>query len=89
MNQTAPTLRELKARAQKLKPVIHLGHDGVTDALISAIDRALADHGLIKIRFTDHQSAHKSLTAEILQRSGARPVLLVGHTATIYRQPAA
>ena len=89
MNQTAPTMRELKARAQKLKQIIHLGHDGVTDALISAIDRALADHGLIKIRFTDHQSARKSLTAEILQRSGARPVLLVGHTATIYRQPAA
>lgn len=89
MNQTEPTLRELKARAQKLKPIIHLGHDGVTDALMSAIDQALSDHGLIKIRFTDHKSARKSLTAEILQKSGARPVLLVGHTATIYRHPTA
>ena len=43
MNTPAqPTLRELKARAQKLKPVIHVGHDGLTDSLLAALDQALA-----------------------------------------------
>lgn len=80
-----PTLRELKARAQKLKPVIHIGHDGVTDTVVAALDKALDDHGLVKIRFSDHKSERKQLSAELVDRSGARQILQVGHTLTIYR----
>ena len=82
-----PTLGELKARSQKLKPVIHVGHDGVTDALISALDQALADHGLVKIRFSDHKSERKQLSADLAARTASRQVLLVGHTVTLYRPP--
>ena len=82
-----PTLRELKARSQKLKPVIHVGHDGVTDALISALDQALSDHGLVKVRFTDHKSERKQLAADLAARTNSRNILLVGHTVTLYRTP--
>ena len=82
-----PTLRELKARSQKLKPVIHVGYDGVTDALITALDRALADHGLVKVRFTDHKSERKQLAADLSARTNSRQILLVGHTVTLYRSP--
>ena len=82
-----PTLRELKARSQKLKPVIHVGHDGVTDALISALDQALSDHGLDKVRFTDHKSERKQLAADLAAHTNSRNILLVGHTVTVYRPP--
>ncbi len=83
---TQPTIRELKARAQKLKPVIHIGHDGISDALLAALDQALADHGLVKVRFTAHKDRRKQLAAELAERTGARKVLLVGHTLTLHRQ---
>ena len=82
-----PTLRELKSRSQKLKPVIHVGHDGITDALLAALDQALADHGLVKVRFTDHKSERKQLSAELATRTNSRQILLVGHTVTLYRAP--
>jgi len=82
-----PTLRELKARSQKLKPVIHVGHDGLTDALVAALDRSLADHGLIKVRFTDHKSERKQLAIDLAARTSSRQILLVGHTVTLYRTP--
>lgn len=82
-----PTLRELKARSQKLKPIIHVGHDGITDSLIAAVDQALSDHGLVKIRFTDHKSERKQLTAELSTHTNSRQILLVGHTVTLYRTP--
>ena len=87
MTTPPPTLRELKSRAQKLKPVIHVGHDGLTDALLAALDQALSDHGLVKVRFTDHKSERKQLSADLVSRTGARPVLQVGHTTTLYRAP--
>jgi RNA-binding protein len=80
-----PTLRELKARSQKLKPVIHVGHEGVTDSVIAALDQALSDHGLIKVRFTDHKSERKPLAAELATRTHSRQILLVGHTVTLFR----
>ncbi len=85
MTPAPPTLRELKARAQKLKPVIHVGHDGLTDTLVAALDQALADHGLVKVRFTDHKSERKPLSAELATRTHSRQVLLVGHTVTLHR----
>ena len=85
MNQ--PTLRELKSRSQKLKPVIHVGHDGITDTLLAALDQTLTDHGLVKVRFTDHKSERKQLTAELAARTESRQILLVGHTVTLYRTP--
>ncbi|MFZ9932115.1 MAG: YhbY family RNA-binding protein [Chthoniobacterales bacterium] len=82
-----PTLRELKSRSQKLKPVIHVGHDGITDALLAALDQTLTDHGLVKVRFTDHKSERKQLAAELAARTNSRQILLVGHTVTLYRTP--
>ena len=84
-----PTLRELKARSQKLKAVIHVGHDGITEALIAALDQALSDHGLVKVRFTDHKSERKQLAAELSARTNSRQILLVGHTVTLFRAPKA
>jgi Predicted RNA-binding protein containing KH domain, possibly ribosomal protein len=87
MTKPAPSLGQLKARAQKLKALIHLGHDGITDALTAALDQALADHGLVKVRFTDHKSERKALAAALTARTRARLVLQVGHTVTLYRTP--
>lgn len=80
-----PTLRELKARSQKLKPVIHVGHEGLSDQLVAALGQALDDHGLLKVRFTDHKSERKQLAKELSARTNARIILLVGHTVTLYR----
>ena len=82
-----PKLRELKARSQKLKPVIHVGHEGVTDAFVAALDHALSDHGLVKVRFTDHKSERKQLAADLATRTNSRQILLVGHTVTLFRAP--
>ena len=82
-----PTLRELKARSQKLKPVVHVGHEGITDSLIAALDQALTDHGLVKVRFTDHKSERKQLASDLATRTDSRRILLVGHTVTLYRAP--
>lgn len=85
---TEPALRELKSRSQKLKPVIHVGHEGVTAAVVAALDSALSDHGLVKIRFTDHKSERKQLASELATRTSSRQILLVGHTVTLYRTKA-
>ena len=42
--------KELKKKAYALKPIIMIGQNGLTDAVINEIDIALNAHQLIKVR---------------------------------------
>ncbi|OZB48087.1 MAG: RNA-binding protein, partial [Thiomonas sp. 14-66-4] len=39
-----------RAQAHSLKPTVLIGDQGLTDAVMAEIDRALTAHGLIKVR---------------------------------------
>ncbi len=78
--------RELKARAQKLEPILKLGHAGLTDAFVASMDTALATHGLVKMKFTDFKEEKKTLAPQIAARTGSEIVLQVGHVAVFYRR---
>ncbi|MVW71623.1 MULTISPECIES: YhbY family RNA-binding protein [unclassified Bordetella] len=41
---------ELRSAAHPLHPVVLIGDNGLTDAVLKEIDRALTSHGLIKVR---------------------------------------
>ena len=47
----------LRKEAHTLKPVVMIGKNGVTPELKAAVDAALADHELIKIKFLDFKSS--------------------------------
>jgi RNA-binding protein len=74
----------LRGRAHALEPVTHVGTAGVTDAVLAAVDQALAAHELIKVRL--HEPEDKKADAGALA-AGTGAVLcgLVGHTVILYR----
>ena len=80
--------RALKARAQKLDPVVRLGHEGMSDAFLKALDEALTTHGLVKIKFSDFKEEKKSLTPEIAAKTGSELIMRVGNVAVFFRPKA-
>jgi RNA-binding protein len=74
----------LRGLAHRLKPVVLVGHDGVTDAVVDAVDRALLDHELIKVRMHEPDDK-KAMAASLAARCEAHLCGLIGHTAIIYR----
>ena len=85
MNLSNPQIRQLKALAQRLEPVVHVGKAGVTDELVASVEQALNDHELIKIKFTAFKTEKESLAAEIAARTQSELVWIVGHVAVLYR----
>ena len=77
--------RDLKARAQRLEPVVKIGHAGVTPEFLASLDRALTDHELVKIRFTDFKEEKKTLAPMIAEKTGSALVARVGNVAVFYR----
>lgn len=57
---------ELKARAHHLSPVVMIGQNGLTDAVIKEADAALAAHELIKVRVFGDGRSERVETADAL-----------------------
>ena len=77
---------QLKARAHHLKPVVRVGHAGVTDAIVSEVDRALAARELIKIQIDDDdRDARHAAADDIATRAGAASVQRVGKVIVLWR----
>jgi RNA-binding protein len=76
----------LKARAHALEPIVQIGHDGLTDAVIAEIERALTAHELIKVRAARHERDDRdTLLEEICARTGAASVQQVGKVMVLWR----
>ena len=78
--------RDLKSRAHHLRPVVMVGQKGITDELIAATDRALADHELIKIKFIEFKEERRELADEIVRRTASDLVAIIGNVAILYRE---
>jgi len=76
--------RHLRKLAHPLKPVVHVGEAGVSPPVLGALEQALDDHELVKVRL--HEPEDKKELARILAReTGAELCGLVGHTVILYR----
>jgi RNA-binding protein len=65
--------------------LVQVGHQGISNAVIDAIDDALLDHELIKVRMHEPEDK-KAMAAELAQRAGAALCGLIGHQAILYRR---
>jgi RNA-binding protein len=76
----------LRALAHPLKPVVQIGHGGLTDAVLAAIDGALATHELIKVRITGKEDASAvELALEVEAGTRSHVAQVIGKTLVVYR----
>ena len=81
-----PELRRLKAAAQHLEPTVRLGKNGITGELLAALDVALEQHELVKVRFDSFKDQKRAQARELAARSGSHLVMEVGHVVVLFRQ---
>lgn len=82
-------LRHLRALGHALDPVVAVGKQGVTDALVEQTERALATHELIKVRVMREAPLERAETAEELAgRTGAVLAQVIGRTFLLYKRNA-
>jgi RNA-binding protein len=87
MNRTLDKqdLRALRGRCHALQPVVMIADDGLTDNIAQAIETALDDHELIKVRIRTDREARADIAARILERTGAAQVMAIGQVLCLYR----
>lgn len=79
--------RQLRAIGHKLKPVVTIAGNGVTDNVLAELERALSDHELIKVKLAvGPREARAAVTGEVCARTGARVVQAVGNMLLLLRR---
>ncbi len=78
--------KEHRAAAHHLDPVVQIGADGLTDAVLKEADGALKAHGLIKVRvFSDDRVAREALLGDMAERLDAAPIQHIGKLLVLWR----
>jgi RNA-binding protein len=75
----------LKGLSHGLKPVVQIGKNDLTEAVVQTIGRALDDHELIKVKFLSHKEERGELPRILTGRTGSELVAVIGNIAILYR----
>ena len=86
MELTSKRRAELKTKAHELDPVAHIGKYGVTPESLAHIDKALADHELIKVKFLGFKEQRIILSEEIAGATSSKVIDVIGNVAILYRE---
>lgn len=78
--------RYLEKAAHDLQPVVIVGGAGVTDGLTQMVDKSLAAHELIKVKFNEYKDEKMELTNDLCQNCYATLVRVIGNVAILYRE---
>ena len=83
---TSKELRQLRAQAHSLKPVVTVAGKGLAPSVLEELDRALNDHELIKVKVAvGDREQRESVIGELCTQSDAYLVQRVGNIATLLR----
>ena len=78
--------KSLKAQAHDLNPVVMIGGDGLTPAVIKEAKSAISHHGLIKIRvFGDDRDTRMAIYEELCDQLDAAPVQHIGKLLVLWK----
>lgn len=90
MKPLTPAQRQyLRGLAHSRQPVVMIGGQGLTAAVLKEIEHALGAHELVKIKAaSDELDVRRGWLTEICASTGAVPVQQIGKVLVIYRAAA-
>ena len=83
---TTAERRAHRADAHHLDPVVMIGGDGLTPAVLKEADNALKAHGLIKVRVLgDDRAVREDIYAQMCDQLSAAPIQHIGKLLVLWR----
>ncbi|MBS2014402.1 MAG: ribosome assembly RNA-binding protein YhbY [Deltaproteobacteria bacterium] len=80
-------VRHLRGLGHHLEPVLQIGKEGVTDAVITALEAQLKAHELVKVKVgTEAPLDRKEAGPELAARTGAFLAQILGRTLLLYKR---
>lgn len=79
-------VRNLRAQAHGLQPVVRIGSKGLTQAVHDEVEVALDAHELIKIKIVADRDERAAIVPKLCEVHGAVLVQTIGQICVLYRK---
>ncbi len=84
---SSPLRRALRGAGHHLSPVVQVGKDGVTDAVLRQLDEQLLAHELVKVKVgTESPEDRFEIAGRLGEAAGAKIAQILGRTVLVYRK---
>jgi RNA-binding protein len=84
---TGKQRRQLRGLGHHLEPVVLIGHQGITPGVIEAVDQALEDHELIKVKFNEGGPQERREGAlQLAAQTQSQVAQVLGRMVLLFRQ---
>lgn len=80
------TRRKLRALGHHLDPVVIIGHQGVTDGTVAAVDQALHDHELVKVKVNEGPAERHEAADALASQTRSEVAQVLGRVILLFRQ---
>ena len=78
--------RHLRSLGHDLRPIVQIGKGGIDEGLVAAVDQALVDHELVKVKVGEAAGLDRHDAAEaIAQRTRSEVAQVLGNIVLLYR----
>ena len=85
MELTKTQRRWLAGKAQRIKPTVMIGKEGLSEGVTAQTVAELEAHELIKVRFVGHKEFILEIAPLLAKGTNAELVRTIGHVAIFYR----
>ena len=82
---TGKQRRQLRALGHHLEAVVQVGQQGVTPGVLAAVEQALFDHELIKVKLPEGEARHEA-AEQLAKETGAEVAQVLGRTALLFKR---
>lgn len=82
---TGKQRRHLRALAHSLRPIVQIGKGGINDDVIAAVDRALTDHELVKVKVGVEGLEREAAAREVAAQTASEVAQVLGNVLLLYR----
>ncbi len=87
MSMTGKERAALRAEAHHLDVKVHVGHQGVTPAILASLDDVLRTHELVKLQVAKAaELSAREAANRVAEAAAAEVIQVIGRTFTLYRE---
>lgn len=80
-------IAQLRQKGHGLKPVVMIGQNGLTEAVVRELDLSLNHHELLKVKIAGAERQERdAIIAQMCEQVAAELVQRIGNIALIYRK---
>ncbi len=76
----------LTKHSHKVKPIVYVGKDGLTDGVGAAVDDAFKHNELVKVKFISNKELKRNISIELESFTESSLVRVIGNIAIYYKE---